>query len=178
MKFSILCFALITLVPMFSAPSLAQEDESTATEESDIQPLGHYSAWRIYTATQDGEKVCFMAASPLYASPTKRKDAYLMIARRPAFKEYNVVSVMTGVDYPEKSTPTIGVDNNKVFAMFAQKDTAFIKDSAKEKAVIKQMIDGNIARTVGKSKRGTTFKDSYSLKGFTKALDKITKECP
>lgn len=165
MKYLFICLALLCSFSAF------------AEDESDVRPIGHYSSWRVYTATENGHKICFMAASPLHSSP-KREDAYLMVSRRPAEKEYNVITVMTGVDYKEKFVPTIGVDNKKVMSMFTQKDTAFINDETNEKELINQMIDGNITRTVGKSKRGTVLKDSYSLKGFTKALDAITEECP
>lgn len=165
MKFLLFCLTLFCSFVSF------------AKTESDIRPIGHYSGWRVYTATENGQKICFMAASPLHSSP-KRENTYLMISRRPYEKEYNVITIMAGADYSDKFIPTFGVDNKKVFPMFTQQNTAFIKETENEKTLINQMIDGNIAQTVGKSKRGTVLKDSYSLKGFTKALDAIIETCP
>lgn len=148
-----------------------------AADNSTVQPIEHFSGWRVYTAKEEGHKICFMAASPLSSSP-KREDAYLMVARRPYAKEMNVITVMTGVDYHEKHIPTFGIDNQKVVSMVTQKDAAFIENANQEKDLIEKMIDGNVVRIVSKSKRGTILKDTYSLKGFTKALNSITSECP
>ncbi len=159
--------------------SLLCATPAVATEENKVVPIGHYSSWRAFKTMENGNKVCFMAASPLHSSP-KREDAYLMISRRPADNELNVITIMTGVKYHKNSKPTLGIDNQKVIPLVVAQDTdtAWIKDSKTEKTMIDKMIDGNVTRTVGKSVKGTVLKDTYSLKGFTKALNAITKECP
>ncbi len=150
-----------------------------AAENNHIKPIGHFSGWRVFKATENGQTVCYMAASPLHSSP-KREDAYLMVSRRPADNEFNTITIMTGVKYHKDSKPTLGVDNQKVIALTIADgtDTAWIKDAKIEKTMIDKMIDGNVIRTIGKSQKGTVLKDTYSLKGFTKALNTITKECP
>ncbi len=167
MKYLIIMLALFCACPV------------SAIEANNVQPIGHYSGWRAFTTVENGNKVCFMAASPLHSSP-KREDAYLMISHRPADKEFNVITVMTGVKYHKDAKPTLGIDNQKVIPLIVAEgtDTAWIKDSKTEKTMIDKMIDGNVTRTVGKSAKGTVLKDTYSLKGFTKALNAITKECP
>ncbi len=173
MKYLIILLSFIFVFPAFAV------EESIDTEENKVIPIGHYSGWRAFTTTENENKVCFMAASPLHSSP-KREDAYLMISRRPANNELNVITIMTGVKYHKDSKPTLGVDNQKVIPLIITQDTdtAWIKDAKTEETMIDKMIDGNVIRTIGKSTRGTVLKDTYSLKGFTKALNAITKECP
>ncbi|MBE6456206.1 MAG: hypothetical protein E7014_07175 [Alphaproteobacteria bacterium] len=143
----------------------------------EIDPIGHYSAWRAFKGVQDGKKTCFMAATPLHTSK-KRDDVYLTVSRHPDDKQYNVITMMLGAPYRKGTTPTIGVDKNKVVAMFTNDDKAYIEKATIEKQIINQMIEGNVVRTQGRSQRGTNLKDTFSLKGFTRALEAITKECP
>lgn len=145
--------------------------------DDDITPIGHFSAWRAFQGTKDGKKTCFMVATPLHTSQ-KREDTYLMIARHPDENHYNEIVVMLGAPYHKTSKPTIGVDNNKVIEMFTDKDKSFVEKTLTEKDLINKMISGNVVRTIGKSQKGTILKDTYSLKGFTKALNAITEECP
>jgi hypothetical protein len=127
--------------------------------------------------SKNGKKTCFMVATPLHTSQ-KREDTYLMIARHPDENHYNEIVVMLGAPYHKTSKPTIGVDNNKVIEMFTDKDKSFVEKTLTEKDLINKMISGNVVRTIGKSQKGTILKDTYSLKGFTKALNAITEECP
>ncbi len=149
----------------------------SAFAEEEVTPIGHFSAWRAYKGVQNGQITCFMAATPL-RSNQKREDTYLMIARHAKEKKYNEIVVYLGAPYHKKSQPTIGVDNQKVVALVPSGDKAWVKSTTDEKNLITKMIEGNIVRVTGKSARGTVLKDNYSLKGFTKALDAITKECP
>lgn len=161
-------FLILLAVLLLTAPALAEDE---------IEAIGHFSGWRVYKGTQSGKKTCFMSAIPLHTSK-KRDDVYLMVARHPDDKRYNEIVVMLGAPYHQTSKPTIGVDNQKVISMYAVDGNSWIENDATEKELIQKMIEGNVVRTVGKSARGTILKDTFSLKGFTKALEAITKECP
>ena len=165
-----LCFILSVLL---FVPSAFSDDQ--------ISPIGHFSAWMAFKGVKDNKKVCFMAATPMHSSKQKSDkddDTYLMVARYPDTPHTNEIVVMLGTTYHKTSKPTIGVDNNKVVEMFTDKDKAWIEKRAVEKDLINKMISGNVVRTIGKSHKGTVLKDTYSLKGFTKALNAITEECP
>ncbi len=149
----------------------------SAFAEEEVTPIGHFSAWRAYKGVQNGQTTCYMAATPLRSSQ-KREDAYLMIARHKEAKKYNEIVVYLGAPYHKNSQPTIGVDNQKAVALVPSGDKAWVKSTTDESNLISKMIEGNIVRVTGKSARGTVLKDSYSLKGFTKALEAVTKECP
>ncbi len=149
----------------------------SALAEEDITPIGHFSAWRAYKGVQNGQTTCYMAATPLRSSQ-KREDVYLMVARHAGTKTDNEIVVYFGTTYHKNSQPTIGIDNQKAVALVHSGDKAWVKSATDEKNLIAKMIEGNIVRITGKSTRGTVLKDNYSLKGFTKALDAITKECP
>lgn len=165
MKYLLIAFALLS--------SVCCRSENV----HQMKPIANYSSWRVYEAIENNQKVCFISSSPLYSSP-KREDAYLMVYRRPSEKEYNIITVMTGVKFHSKHVPTFGIDNQKVVSLFAVNDAAWIKDAKMEKQLINKMIDGNVVRTISKSTKGITLKDTYSLKGFTKALNAMTEACP
>lgn len=163
-------YLLIALSLFFSVTCMAKNTPN-------MKPIAHYSSWRVYEATENNQKICFISSSPLYSSP-KREDAYLMVYRRPTEKEYNVITVLTGVKFHQKHVPTLGIDNQKVVSLLSVDNAAWIKDGKIEKNLINKMIEGNVVRIVTKSTKGTVLKDTYSLKGFTKALNAMTQACP
>lgn len=140
-----------------------------------ITPLNHFFAWRAYKGFQNGQTVCYMAATPRSG---KREGRYLMISRRPGAKKYNEIIVFQGAKYHQNSKPVMKVDSKKDVPLVFSGDKAWVKLLADEKKLISEMKEGNEVRVNGKSARGTRLTDTYSLKGFTKALAVITKECP
>lgn len=163
-------FLLLFIFCAFSTTVFAQESDTTTS-------LGRYGNWAVYSAMENGKKMCFMATAPSITS-VKRDDNFLMIVHRPAEKSFDVVTLMLGADFHKESIPTLGVDNNKVTSMKTAKNAAFIEDVALEQDMIQQMIKGGVARTQAKSARGTILKETFSLKGFSKAYDALNRSCP
>ena len=88
------------------------------------------------------------------------------------------MSLTAGYTYKKGSTATIQVDKNAAIELLTNDDTAWA-DTAKTDALItKQMRSGSTAVIKGKSSLGNLTTDTFSLKGFTKANDAITKACP
>src|SRR6185295_2642261 len=78
-----------------------------AKPAGDTQPtlLGQYGDWGAYTATPNGNKVCFALGKPKTSKTEpagrKRDQAYIFVSTRPAENVKNEVSVIIG--YPFKS---------------------------------------------------------------------------
>lgn len=148
-----------------------------AWSSDEVEPVGHYGQWRIYTAQEKNGTVCFMVVSPQQTN-LKREDNYLAVTRRPYENAYDEISVMLGTNYHKTSKPTIGVDNKKVIAMEPYENTAFIRDKAIETQLIQDMISGNVVRTQSKSVKGQVLRETFSLKGFSKAYEALELACP
>jgi glucose/arabinose dehydrogenase len=142
--------------------------------------LGQFGDWGAYKATPGGKTVCFALAKPssVATEPAGRsRDAsYIFVSTRPSEKVRNEVSTIVG--YPQRSsadaTASIGPAN---YAMYTQNDGAWIKNAAEEAQMVDTMRKGTDLVIKSVSSRGTKSIDTYSLKGFGQAVDKIAEEC-
>jgi invasion protein IalB len=142
--------------------------------------LGSYGDWGAYTATPNGKKVCFALSKPKLSQTNppgrKRDPAYLFISTRPAENVRNEVSVLIGYPFKESSDATAEIGPTK-FAMYTQKDGAWIKNTTEEARMIEAMRKGSDLTVKGTSSRGTQSTDQFSLKGLAQALDRTAQEC-
>src|SRR5262249_9357275 len=150
----------------------AQGDEPTL--------LGSYGDWGAYTATPNGKKVCFALSKPKSSQTNppgrKRDQAYLFVSTRPAENVRNEVSVIIGYPFKESSDASAEIGPTK-FAMYTQKDGAWIKNVAEEARMLDAMRKGADLTVKGVSGRGTQSTDQFSLKGLAQALDRVDQEC-
>ena len=147
---------------------------------ADRQLLGTFGEWTAYKMKENGASLCYMASTPQKSEGKykKRGEIFLIITNRPADKTFNEMSLTAGYTYKKASSATIQVDKNTAIELFTNDDTAWA-DTAKTDALItKQMRAGSTAVIKGKSSLGNLTTDTFSLKGFTKANDAITKACP
>ncbi len=141
-----------------------------------MTPEGFFGEWRVYTTKEGSGTVCFMVTAPQHTN-VEREGNFLSVTHRPNENSYDVLAVMFGVPYHKTSRPTIEIDNHRPLEMKTSDDAAFIKDEKEEKRFIQEMIKGNVARTKGKSKKGTVLRETYSLKGFSKAYELLNEKC-
>lgn len=159
--------AIMTSVLLFSG---------FANASSDMTPEGFFGEWRVYTVKEGSGTVCFMVTAPQHTN-VERENNFLSITHRPHENSYDVISVMFGVPYHKKSRPTIEIDNHRPLEMVVSDDASFVKSEKEEKRFVQEMIKGNVARTKGKSSKGTLLRETYSLKGFAKAYELLNEKC-
>ncbi len=61
--------------------------------------------------------------------------------------------------------------------LFTSNEAAWVEDEKQYKKIIQQMKQGARVKVKSISSRGTNITDTYSLIGFTKALNAINKAC-
>ncbi len=142
--------------------------------------LGQYGDWSAYTASPGGKKVCFALAKPKSSQTNPagrpRDPAYLFISSRPAENVRNEVSVIIGYPFKESTEATAEVGTAK-FAMYTQKDGAWIKNMTEEVRMLDAMRKGSDLTVKGTSARGTSSTDQFSLKGLAQALERADQAC-
>ena len=142
--------------------------------------LGTYGDWGAYTATPAGKKVCFSLSKPKSSTTTpagrKRDQAFLFVSTRPAENVRHEVSVIIGYAFKESTEATAEIGTAK-FAMYTQKDGAWIKNMAEEARLLDAMRKGSDITVKGTSARGTSSTDQFSLKGLPQALDRTDQAC-
>ena len=118
---------------------------------------------------------CYIGSIPLKEEGkyTQRGDTYLIAFRINKDPEITI-QVNAGYNYDEDKPIKLAIDGTS-FELFGQGDSAWSQNEDKE--IIFAMKRGKNMFIEGYSKRGTLTKDTYTLIGFTAALNKLKKDC-
>jgi len=143
-----------------------------------IERLGEYDDWRAYAYNEDGEKACYIASQPTKdeGDYTKRGKIYAMVTHRPAEKVRDEVSLAAGYTYQDQSSVEVKIDGTP-FKLFPHQDTAWAPDTASDQKLVDAMKAGTTMVVQGTSARGTLTRDTYSLRGFTRAYQAAATAC-
>jgi hypothetical protein len=149
-----------------------------AAPTQNVTRLGGNKGWDAYLDTARGGKVCYVIGKPGKSEPAnaKRSAIFASVTHRPSEKRFNEVSFTSGYLFKEGSDAELSVDGKK-FSLFTDKEGAWTRDAATDKAVVEAMAKGREAVIKGVSIRGTATTDIYPLDGFTQALNEIDKAC-
>jgi invasion protein IalB len=160
--------------------ALAATSGEAARAQGDPALLGSYGDWGAYAAVPGGKKVCFALSRPRSSQTTppgrKRDPAFFFVSTRPTENVRNEISVIIGYPFKENAEATAEIGPAK-FAMYTQKDGAWIKNMAEEARMLDAMRKGTDLTIKGTSSRGTSSTDQFSLKGLPQALDRTAAEC-
>lgn len=162
-------FALALFALSF-APSgaLASEPELVST----------HGDWSVYKFTENGNKVCYMAATPQKdeGDYSRRGKIYALVTSRPAEGTKNVFSYIAGYPYKDGSEVTVKI-GAKSFSLFTQDETAWTADAETDSRLAQALRGGSKMVIKGVSRRGTQTMDTYSLRGSGAAHDAISQKC-
>ena len=162
------------------APAAPKSAAAAAAGGAEPVLIGQFGTWGAYTATPNGKKVCFALAKPTSSKtnpPNRPRDpAYAFVSTRPSEKVFNEVSVMIGYALKPGSESTLEVGGAS-YAMYTQGDGLWIKNAAEEERMVEAMRRAADAVVKGVSAKGTETTDTFSLKGLSQALERISQDC-
>jgi invasion protein IalB len=192
------CAALLVGVVDASAAKKDKEKEKTEKVDSSKPALvGSYGDWKVYHSASGRAKICYLLAEPKTREPDeeKRDKAYAFISERPAERVRNEVSfvmgfeVATAADLKDRkhdkkakkadadpAAPTVVIGEAE-FALAPKGNDLWVKNPAEESQVIDEMRKGSSLVIKAIPKRGRATTDTYSLTGFSQAVDKALKDC-
>jgi len=156
--------------------------KSAAAAAGGAQPtlLGQFGEWGAYTASPGGKKVCFALAKPTSSETVPanrpRNPAYMFVSTRPADKVTNELSLTIGYAFRASSEATAEIGST-TFALSTQQDGAWIKNGAEQAHMVDAMRAGQSVVVKGVSGHGTKSTDTFSLKGFSQAIDRADQDC-
>jgi len=84
-----------------------------------------------------------------------------------------IVQITAGFSYKLSDSIKVTIDQGE-YIFYTDDDTAWAKN---DKKVIYAMKRGLELETIGISSKGTSVIDTYTLQGFTSALNKLEKDC-
>ena len=121
---------------------------------------------------------CYVGSLPIKSDlpeAKKRGDNYILVYKILGSDE-NIVQVEAGYKYNLEKNITVNIDNTSFnfYSTADSSETAWTNDDSK---VIYAMKKGLNLVLSGESSRGTITNDTYTLKGFTNAINKLNKSC-
>lgn len=182
-----------------AAPKPAAKD--AASKPSLVATFGD---WNVFVGEVGKGRICYTLAQPKSREPAglDRDPGYAFISDRPAEGVRNEVSFIMGFDIsPGPGTaskseakpasksrhkaktsaglaPVALVDDSASFEMLPKGGDLWVKNAAKEDALIAEMRKGSKLAIKAASLRGNQSIDTYSLAGFSQAMERLQKECP
>jgi hypothetical protein len=118
---------------------------------------------------------CYIGSLPVNSDipeGKKRGDVYILVYRINNDPE-TIIQINSGYPYKNEESVNVKIDK-KNYEFYADEDSAWTND---DKEVVFAMKKGVKLTVSGVSSRGTKTVDTYTLNGFTVALNKLTKDC-
>lgn len=142
------------------------------------RPIGTFERWTAYSYAEKGATVCYTAAKPAMSrgAPDKRGDVFLLVTHRPNQKTFDVVSFVAGYPFKKGESAELTVGKDK-FKLFTEAERAWAPDDKTDRAIAQAMVKSSEMVLRGAPVKGQAVTDTFSLKGFTKAYDAISKAC-
>jgi hypothetical protein len=182
--------------------------KSGAKEEASKPSLvASFGDWNVFVGEVGKGRICYTLAQPKSREPASltRDPGYAFISDRPSEGVRNEVSFIMGFDVSGGETADSKADakaNEKPasksdaksktsvplapvalvdqasFEMLPKGGNLWVKNAAKESALIAEMRKGAKLVIKAASLRGHQSIDTYSLGGFAQAMERLQKECP
>lgn len=175
MKAFVATLAMLAVAALLGAPAAEAQSEDLVDSQQD---------WSVFARGDGGDKVCWIASSPTQSRAlrdgqpveVRRGDIYLMVSFRPSENVAQEVSFISGYPFRDGSTVEADVGDDG-WEMFTVGENAWLSSSDKDAAIVEAFKRGADAKFTGVSSRGTTTIDTFSLLGFTAAVEKAQELC-
>ncbi|NDW54126.1 invasion associated locus B family protein [Aliiroseovarius sp. PrR006] len=152
---------------------MAQESTNRVSANTD---------WSVFVENNPAE--CWSVSSPKETVNTKngravavkRSDILLFVSYRPGSNVKGEVSFTGGYPFAPGSTVAMTIGSNS-YQLFTDGEWAWAASPADDAKIVKSMKGGAKAVLSAESARGTKTQDTFSLLGFTAAVDEAGKRC-
>ena len=121
---------------------------------------------------------CYVGSQPLKSDlpkSKKRGDNYILVYKILGSDE-NIVQIEAGYNYKLEKQIIVKIDNSS-FNFYTTEDSSDTAWTNNDIKVIGAMKKGLKLVLTSESSRGTVTNDTYSLKGFTKIINQLNKDC-
>ncbi len=161
---------------------LALAANSGVAQEESTNQVAAKTAWSVFEDKSPRE--CWAVSAPTETVNTKdgrvvavrRGDILLMTFFRPDAGVKGQVTFTGGYPFAGGSTVNVNIGGNE-FELFTEGEWAWPASTADDAKIIAAMKRGSSAVLTARSGRGTTTKDTFSLSGFTAAVEEAEKRC-
>lgn len=164
------CAAAMALA---TTSAFAQESTNLVATKTD---------WSVFT--EGNPKECWGVSSPKETVNSRngqpvsvrRGDILLFVTFRPGSGAMGEISFTGGYPFAPQSTVKVEIDGQS-FELFSDGEWAWPASAEADAALLTAMKKGSTAILTGASGRGTQTKDTFSLRGFTAAMQEAEARC-
>ena len=130
-----------------------------------------------WTLTKDSDW-CYIGSLPIKSDlpETKKRGENYIIVYKIIGSDENIVQVEAGYQYNLDEDIVVNIDNTS-FKFYSTEDSSETEWTDNDQKVVYAMKKGLELVLSGHSNRGTITNDTYTLKGFTSAINKLNKDC-
>ena len=153
-----------------------------AAQETSTNQVAAETAWSVFE--DKSPKECWAVSSPTETVNTRdgrvvavrRGDILLMTFYRPEAGVSGQVTFTGGYPFAGGSTVNLNIGGQE-FELFTEGEWAWPASTSDDSKIIAAMKRGADAVLTARSSRGTTTKDTFSLLGYTAAVEEAEKRC-
>ena len=154
---------------------------AVAQEQSDNRVSAN-TDWSVFVESNPTE--CWAVSAPKETVNTRdgnavdvrRGDIRLIVFYRPSENVNGQVMFTGGYPFANESTVSVQIGNT-TYQMFTQGETAWPATTEEDAKFVVAMKRGANAVITGRSGRGTQTRDTFSLMGFTAAVEEAARRC-
>lgn len=155
---------------------------AASAQEQSTNRVAAKTDWSVFV--EDNPTECWSVSAPRETVNTRggrvvavrRGDILLYVFYRPDAGVKGQVTFTGGYPFKEGSTVTMDISGTQ-FELFTEGEWAWPASEADDTKIITAMKRGAEASLTAESARGTQTRDTFSLLGFTAALEDAEKRC-
>lgn len=168
-------FVLVGLA-LGAGPVMAQESSSVVEVKSDWSVFAEPDPKQCWAVTAPSASVATRDGQPV---DVRRGEVQMFVTFRPADGVAGEVSFTGGYPFDKNAPLSVSVDGQDFALTTAEgsEEWAWAATEADQSAMLAAMKKGAEAVVTAQSARGTQTKDTFSLRGFTAAMDEAAKRC-
>lgn len=169
MTSSLMRVVLAATLALGAAPAIAQQSTNQVAVRTD---------WSVFT--EESPKECWGVSKPRESTASRegvrRGDILLFVTFRPGAGANGEISFTGGYPFAGGSTVSMNVDGQN-YDLFTDGEWAWPGSAEADAALLAAMKAGQTAILTGRSARGTETRDTFSLRGFTAAMQEAETRC-
>ena len=121
---------------------------------------------------------CYIGSLPIKSdlSETKKRGEHYILVYKIIGSDENIIQVEAGYQYNLEEEIVVKIDKAS-FEFYSTEDSSETAWTNNDQKVVYAMKKGLELVLSGQSSRGTITNDTYTLKGFTSAINKLNKDC-
>jgi len=167
---------MVGIVALGFAAGAAQAQEST-------NQVAIETDWSVFV--EENPKECWSVSKPKesvntrggeVAEGVKRGEILFFVSYRPGADVAGEVAFTGGYPFKKESTVSITIGSD-TFQLFTDGEWAWARSAEDDAQIIAAMKKGADAKLTGVSTRGTQTEDTFSLLGFTAAVEDAETRC-